>query len=87
MVSFIVLMSEANGRLSTDDNFYSVSLSGYRILKQLCAQCIIFKSNNRGSYSCRPLIKSAYQKINFLKSQPKQMLWILKRTVPLRRFF
>ena len=29
-------------------------------------------------------VKSAYQKNNFLISQPKQMLWVLKRTVSLR---
>ena len=28
----------------------------------------------------RPLVKSAYQKNNFLISQPKHMLWVLKRT-------
>ena len=31
--------------------------------------------------------KSAYQKINFLISQPKHMLWVLKLTVSMRRFF
>ena len=36
---------------------------------------------------CRPLVKSAYQKIIFLLSQPKHMLWVLKRTVSVRRFF
>ena len=36
------------------------------------------------SYS-RPLVKSAYQKNNFLISQPKHMLWVLKRTVSMRR--
>ena len=35
----------------------------------------------------RTLVQSAYQKINFLISQPKHMLWELKRTVSLRRFF
>ena len=32
------------------------------------------------------LIKSALQKNNFLISQPKHMLWVLKRTVSMRRF-
>ena len=32
-------------------------------------------------------LKSAYQKNNFLISQPKHMLWVLKRTVSMRRFF
>ena len=35
----------------------------------------------------RPLVKSAYQKNNFLISQPKHMLWVLKRSVSMRRFF
>ena len=35
----------------------------------------------------RPLVKSAYKKINFLISHPKHMLWVLKRTVSMRRFF
>ena len=35
----------------------------------------------------RPLVKSAYQNITFLISQSKHMLWVLKRTVSVRRFF
>ena len=35
----------------------------------------------------RPPDKSAYQKIIFLISQPKHMLWVFKRTVSMRRFF
>ena len=35
----------------------------------------------------RPLVKSVHQKIHFLISQPKHMLWVLKRTVSMRRFF
>ena len=35
-----------------------------------------------------PLVKIAYQKkIIFLISKPKHMLWVLKRTVSMRRFF
>ena len=34
-----------------------------------------------------PLVKSVYQKIIFLICQPKHMLWVLKRTVSMRRFF
>ena len=34
----------------------------------------------------RPLVKSAYPKITFLISQPKHMLWVLKRTVSMRWF-
>ena len=35
----------------------------------------------------RPLVKSVYQKNNFLISQPKHLLGVLKRTVSMRRFF
>ena len=34
----------------------------------------------------RPPDKRAYQKIIFLISQPKHMLWVLKRTISIRRF-
>ena len=34
----------------------------------------------------RPLVKGAYQKNNSI-SQPKHMLWVLKRSVSMRRFF
>ena len=38
--------------------------------------------------SCiRALVMIAYQVINGLISQPKHMLWVLKRTVAMRRFF
>ena len=32
------------------------------------------------------LVKSVYHKNNFLISQPKHMLWVLKRTISIRRF-
>ena len=35
----------------------------------------------------KPLDKSAYQENNFLISQPKHMLLVLKRTVSMKRFF
>ena len=35
----------------------------------------------------RTLVKSEQQKFNFLFSHPKHMLWVLKWTVSLRRFF
>ena len=35
----------------------------------------------------RPFIKSAYQKNNFLISQQKHMLWVLRRTVSMKRSF
>ena len=39
------------------------------------------------SLVCRPPLQSAYHKTIFLISQPKHMLWVLKRTVSMRRFF
>ena len=35
----------------------------------------------------RPLDKSVYRKIIYFISHPKHMLWVLKRTVSMRRFF
>ena len=35
----------------------------------------------------RTLVKSAQQKNNFLISQPKHILWVLKRTISMRWFF
>ena len=35
----------------------------------------------------RPPDKSVYQKIIVFISHPKHMLWVLKRTVSMRRFF
>ena len=35
----------------------------------------------------RALVRIVYQVINCLISQPKHMLWVLKRTVAMRRFF
>ena len=38
----------------------------------------------------RPLVtvlKSVYRKISILNSQPKLMLWVLKRTISMRSFF
>ena len=35
----------------------------------------------------RALVMIAYQVINCLISQPKHMLWVLKRTIAMRRFF
>ena len=57
--------------------------------------CIFCDSNSKINTSryhiylmcSRPPEKSAYWKTNFLTSQPKHMLWVLKRTVSVRRFF
>ena len=35
----------------------------------------------------RTLVKSVSRKFNFLISQPKHTLWVLKRTFSMRRFF
>ena len=50
------------------------------------------EGSGKTSHMCRivfnrPLVKSTYQKINFLISQTKHMLWVLKRSVSMRRFF
>ena len=48
---------------------------------------ITFANAGNRALCHKPLVKSAYQKNNFLISQPKHMLWVLKRTVSMRRFF
>ena len=48
-----------------------------------CFHCK-YKQNNEFN---RPLVKSVYQKNNFLISQPKHMFWVLKRNISMRRFF
>ena len=41
------------------------------------------------SYMCSnwPYDQASRSKTNFLISQPKHMLWVLKRTVPMRQIF
>ena len=48
---------------------------------------IIYGLSNRRAKLSRPPDKSAYWKIIFFISHPKHMLWVLKRTVSMRRFF
>ena len=47
----------------------------------------VHNDQDKSPHIYRPLVESAYQKINFLISQPKHMLWVLKRTVSMRRLF
>ena len=56
---------------------------GYLMLHHLAGATI--QVANLVNY--RPLVKSVYQKNIFLISQPNYMLWVLKRTVSMRRFF
>ena len=39
---------------------------------------IFSQTSGEISLICRPLVKSAYQIINFLISQPEHMLWVSK---------
>ena len=57
----------------------------WRIKKEL--QWNFSGSNMDGLTWYRTLGTSAYQKTNFLISQLKHMLWVLKRTVSMRQFF
>ena len=47
----------------------------------------VFLWNKNYSLWNRPLSKSVYRKIHSLISQSNYMLWVLKRTVSMRRFF
>ena len=42
---------------------------------------------NNGKCNCHTFSKECVPKNNFLISQPKHMLWVLKRTVSMRWFF
>ena len=55
------------------------------IFKRTCELCLWM--GNLRKLCSRFLDKSAYQKINFLISHPKHMLWVLKRPVSMRLFF
>ena len=60
----------------------SWSLHHYLLLKKS-----LYISFIKYTVITRPLVKSAYQKYNFLVSKPKHMLWVLKRTLSMRPFF
>ena len=54
----------------------------------LSAELSMEKFHNLGTWAnTRPPDKSARLKIIFFISQPKHLLWVLKRTVSMRRFF
>ena len=63
--------------------FQMMALSNFSIYPFLIAFFFHIISCTGLQYKIRPLVKSAYQKINFLFSQPKHMFWVLKRTVSL----
>ena len=56
-------------------------------LRDHLASKAMFSGLERFVVIYRPFVNSAYQNINFLISQPKPMLWVLKRTVSMRRLF
>ena len=75
-----------------DVEIYKLDLASLKSVRE-CAEEVNKKEsrldiliNNAGT-TYRPLVKSVYQKKRILISQPKHMLWILQRTVLMRRFF
>ena len=48
---------------------------------------VTLKSHFQHEMLSRTLVKSVYRKTNFLISQTKHILWVLKRTVSMRLFF
>ena len=52
-----------------------------------CTRMILEQNGYIKEKVFRNLDKSVYQKIILLFSHPKHMLWVLKRTVSMRRFF
>ena len=63
-------------------------ISMLEVMSQIMNRYFIMASANRicSQYMSRSLDKSAYEN-NFLISQPKHMLWVLKGTVLRGRFF
>ena len=80
------------GQKCTGDS-YSVSISCFRDKNaqgtQTQSAFPVSGTNTQGTQTHRPLDKGMYHvpNINVLISQPKHMLWVLKRTVSMRRFF
>ena len=78
-------------------NFTQIDLNLY--IKQKHTNCLVYKISllylinivgpkmSAFYVYIRPSVKSAYQKNNVLISQTKHMLWVLKKTVSMRRFF
>ena len=60
-------------KIGFQNTFYTININ---IIIDSIGSSIILRS-----IADRPLVKSAYPKIIFLISQPKHMLWVLKRTV------
>ena len=70
------------------DSYYSSRIR-VKVLEYLWQ--ILYNYNmgllNNYQEGIRPPDKSVYWKITFFISHPKHILWILKRTVSMRRFF
>ena len=47
----------------------------------------LISNEHHDKWFFRTLVKRLYRKFKFLISQPKHVLWVLKRTVSKRRFF
>ena len=63
------------------NNIYLGSLDSLRVKSTYCIHVCIRSHFNR------PLDKNVQIKFNSIIHQPKHMLWVLKRTVSMRRFF
>ena len=80
-------------------NIYSVTISNIEVVQYICINiflCVLLFSCLLVLETCcitllltkiRPPDKSMYWTISFFISHPKSMLWVLKRTVLMRRFF
>ena len=71
----ILYLSERQ-QASLDDMFFYLS---HETESQRCSSGQLFLSHPHTHDRFRPLDKSAFQKINFLISHPKHMLWVLKK--------
>ena len=74
-------MLQANSMKLGEECSKNFKIFSKRKVKERCILLIL------SMVMSRPLVKSAYPKNSFLISQQKHMLWVLKRTVSMRRFF
>ena len=87
---YYICLNNTNNQLSQFMRFYYYSQPLYndRVYPQIIrhlTEFLLYWIQIHAKLST--LVKSVYQKVNFLISQPKHMFWVLKRTVSMRQFF
>ena len=84
-ISISLMLFKKQGIMIVDKHAPVCMYTGYPLLKLFHVKFVIilnFSKEYTGLY-----LRVYNKKNNFLVSQPKHMLWVLKRTVSLRQFF